>query len=115
MLSPALQQALIAECGKSSSRYPVGGGGWVHPHPVGRRDRAATAEGPPTRVELAGREKRQGEVVAARIRSGRPKIPPGWTPWARLTSRVGTIGSLVLAADFIIRATLGQPSAWGKA
>ena len=31
MLSPALQQALIAERRRSSSRYPVVGGGWEPP------------------------------------------------------------------------------------
>src|SRR5437763_1136943 len=34
----------------------------MDPHPLGRRERAADAEGPPTRMESAGREERQVEV-----------------------------------------------------
>src|SRR5262249_19332887 len=41
----------------------------MHAHPVGRREPAADAEGPPTRVELAGREEWQVEVLEAATRT----------------------------------------------
>ena len=41
----------------------------VGPHPVGRGERAADAEGPPTRVELEDREEWQAEILAAETRT----------------------------------------------
>ncbi len=67
MLSPALQQALRRRgAGRLLADTRRLGEDGMHPHPAGRRERAADAQGPPACVELAGREEWPVEVRRGR-------------------------------------------------